>query len=175
MAKRTKRQAKTAKQIEARPAEAPTPEQMAKGDVVVQFVTHVETNTITKAHRVSSIVERWFAEGWPGFDEPARAAIDWCHVRWEARGIIGKQCANYSPTNGAGGNAGRDMELTDELDMIKNRFPAPFWRVFENVVRWGQPAGTCGSSMAKNGKQAISSARATVGMIANMIAMELRL
>jgi hypothetical protein len=49
--------AKRKQQIEAIPAETPTPEHLAKGNVKSLFVTHVETNTITKAHRVSSIVD----------------------------------------------------------------------------------------------------------------------
>ena len=153
------------------PIECPTPEQMAKGNVSPLFVVHVESWTTTKAHRTFDIIDRWFSEGWPGFDEPARAAINWCQERWNARGVIGKQSANYSPTCGSGGNAVRDIELRDELDHEKARFPQSHWDVFENVCRWGQPAGVAGSDWANNDPQAIASARAIVGMVANMIAM----
>lgn len=150
--------------------ETPTPEQQAKGNVQSLFIVHVETWTTTKAHRVSNIIDKWFDERWPGFEEPARAAIDWCQERWNARGVIGKQCATYGFTSG-GGEAVRDIELRDELDREKERFPPAHWSVFENVLRWGLPAGTAGSDWANNDPQAIASARAIVGMIANMIAM----
>lgn len=149
---------------------APTPEQMAKGNIKAGFVVHVDSWTTTKAHRVYSVIDDWFDQGWPGFEEPARAAINWCHARWEARGVIGKQCANYSPVRGGSGNAGRDSEIRDELDTMKALFPIKHWDVYENCVRWGQPAGRAGSDFANNNPQAIASARAIVGMIANMIA-----
>lgn len=154
----------------------PTPEQMAKGNITSGFVVHVDTWTTAKAHRVSNQLDQWFAEGRPGFEDGARAAINWCQARWEARGIIGRQCANYSPTSGTGGgNTLRDIEMRDELDEMKALFPPRYWDIFENVCRWGQPAGVAGSDQANNNPQAISAARAIVGMIANMIAMELRL
>jgi hypothetical protein len=154
---------------------APTPEMMAKGNVLAKFVVHVEDWTTAKAHRVSNILDQWFDQGQPGFDDPARAAIDWCLVRWEARGVIGKQCANYSPTCGTGGgNVVRDIELRDELDDVRKsiRVPAVYWDVFENVCRWGEPAGVAGSDFANNNPQAIASARAIVGLVANLIASD---
>lgn len=150
---------------------APTAEQLMKGNVKTGFVVHVDTWTTAKAHRVSSVLDRWFDEGRHGFEAPARAAIEWCQVRWEARGVIGRQCANYSPTCGSGGGqVVRDVELRDELDAMKALFPHKHWDVYENVCRWGQPAGVAGSEFANNDPQAIASARAIVGMIANMIA-----
>ena len=150
----------------------PTPEQMAKGNVKALFVVRVEDWTTAKAHKVSNALDQWFEQRLPGFEEPARAAIDWCQVRWEARGVIGKQCANYSPTCGAGGgNVARDIELRDELDMVRAdiRVPDRYWSIFENVCRWGEPAGKAG--FENNNPQAIASARAVVGLVANLIAM----
>jgi hypothetical protein len=40
MAKRTRRQPRTKKQIEARPAVKPTPEHLAKGNVIAMMVTY---------------------------------------------------------------------------------------------------------------------------------------
>lgn len=155
---------------------APTPEQIAKGNIVPQFVVHVDTWTTAKAHKVSNALDQWFEAGYRGFDEPARAAINWCQARWECRGVIGKQSANYSPTVGTGGGCvERDIEMRDELDEMKAMFPPAYWQVFENCCRWGQPAGVAGSDHANNSPQAISAARAIVGLIANMIAQELRL
>jgi hypothetical protein len=153
----------------------PTPEQMAKGAKPC-FVVHVDTWTTTKAHRVSNVLDQWFEQRAPGFDDGARAAIEWCQVRWEAWGVIGRQCANYSPTVGSGGgDVARDVELRDELDEIRAMFPPDYWAIFEGVCRWGLNAGVAGSSMANNRPQAVAKAQAIVGLIANVIAMERRL
>lgn len=141
--------------------EVVTPEQRAKG-------TYEGGG---RRIRNSAIVEKWFKEGHIGFHEGARLAIEWCHKRWEARGVIGKLCASYEPTIGhGGGNPARDIELRDELDTIKAEFHPAHWDIFENVVRWGSPAGVAGSDLADNPPQAIASARAVVGMIASFIA-----
>jgi hypothetical protein len=153
---------------------APTPEQMAKGNVAPLFVVRVEDWTTAKAHKVSNHLDQWFSARLPGFEEPARNAIDWCMVRWEARGVIGKQCANYSPTCGSGGgNVVRDIELRDDLDRVRAdiRVPDRYWSIFENVCRWGEPAGKAG--FENNNPQAIASARAVVGLVANLIAMRI--
>lgn len=150
---------------------APTPEQLAQGGYARRFVMHAESATETMAYRRQDILERWFAQGWPGFDEPARLAINWCHKCWEARGVIGNLSANYEPTiGGASSQYARDVELMDELDEVRAWFHPTHWAVFENVVRWGHPAGAAGSSLADNTSQAISAARATVGLVANFIA-----
>lgn len=155
--------------------ETPTPEQMAKGHYQRRYVTHVEDNTKAMAHvSNSNIVEKWFTERRPGFEEPARLAINWCHKCWEARGVIGSISANYEPIIGGGSPSqfARDVELKDELDEVKAWFPKSYWRVFENVVRWGLPAGYAGSELAENPAQAIASARTTVALVANFIAMK---
>lgn len=154
----------------------PTPEQMAKGNVKPGYVVHVDSWTTTKAHRVSNVLDQWFEQRAPGFHDGARAAIEWCQVRWEAWGTIGRQCANYSPTVGSGGGSvARDVELRDELDTIRAMFPEDYWTVFEGVCRWGLPSGKAGSGMARNNPQAQAKAQAIVGLIACVIATELRL
>lgn len=170
----TRRNRNARKRVVPQPIEelvAPTPEQIAKGNIVSRYQVHVETWTTAKAHKVSNQLDQWFDAGLPGFEAPARAAIEWCQARWEAWGVIGRQCANYSPTSGTGGgNVVRDVELRDELDEMRAMFPPAYWRVFEGVCRWGMPAGVAGSDLARNNPQAISAARAIVGLIANMIA-----
>lgn len=144
------------------------------GDYRDEFVTHVESNTIAKAprNRVSNIVDRWFREGGIGFDGGAKIAVERCLTLWEARPTIGQHCAKYEPHIPSGGNPGyeNEMDLKDELDTFRGWFPTPHWLIFENVVRWGQPAGVAGSDMAANPAQAIASAKAVVGMVASYIA-----
>jgi hypothetical protein len=148
----------------------PTPEQIAKG-ASPGFVVHVESWTMAKAYRTNNSLDQW--RGSKGFHDGTFAAIEWCQARWEARGHIGKLCATYEPTVGAGGgNVARDVELRDELDKMKALFPPSYWDVFENVCRWGQPAGVACSEWANNSPQAIAQAKAIVGMVANIIAMK---
>lgn len=137
-----------------------TPEQRAKG-----------TYTDGRRIRHNGLLDKWFNEGHVGFHDGSRLAIEWCHRRWEARGVIGKQSANYEPTIGSGpASYERDIEMRDDLDDMKAHFHPTHWDVFEGVVRWGKPAGVAGSELADNPAQAIASARAVVGMIASFIA-----
>lgn len=155
--------------------DGPTPEQHAAGEYKDRYVTHVESFTRSKAFvNRSNIVDRWFDERWPGFEQGARLAIDWCHKAWEARGEIGNTTANYEPTVGGGvmTQFARDVELVDDLMRLSQLFHPTHWAVFENVCRWGMPAGVAGSDLATNTPQSIASARATVGLVANFIAMQ---
>lgn len=169
-AKRKRREAQLSEILDG-----PTEAQLANGDYTREFVTNGDTSTKSMAHRnrVSNIVDKWFDEGWPGFEQGARLAINWCHKCWEARGVIGSITANYEPTIASGtiSQFARDVELKDELDEVRGWFHPTHWSVFENTVRWGMPAGVAGSEMARNEAQAISAARATVGLVANFIAM----
>lgn len=145
-----------------------TPAQHAKGT----YESRIHPSQGRRMTNRSSILDRWFADREPGFDEGARLAIEWCHKRWEARGTIGSLTASYEPATGSGGQceAERGVMLRDELDEVKGWFHPAHWDVFEGVVRWGQPAGVAGSELADNPAQAIASARVVVGMIASFIA-----
>lgn len=153
--------------------DGPTPEQMAKGNVSRIDMIHADTAQRVTVHKVRDHVQEWHVSGVPGFEEPAMYAIEWCQRHWEARGVLGKQSASYEPTIPGGQNHARDIEMHDELDEMKAMFPAKWWNVFEDVCRWGRPAGVAGSEWADNNPQAIATARAIVGTIANTIAMKL--
>lgn len=151
----------------------------AHGDYLKRFIVHQETNTIaeTACNRASHIVDKWFAEGWPGFEEPARAAINRCAKLWEVRPVVGKLTAAYEPTvfGGAPANDYGILSALDDngqLERWQALFHPAHWEVFEAVVRWGNPAGVAGSEMANNTPQSIASARAIVGLVANVIAMQ---
>lgn len=144
------------------------------GEYGDQFVYHLESGTKvqTKRNAISRVVDKWFEEGSVGFHHGSRLAVEWCHERWEARGTIGRLCANYEPTIPSGGNSqyARDIHIRDELDEVRSWFHPAHWEVFEGVVRWGRAAGVAGSDLADNTPQAIASAKTVVGMIASFIA-----
>ncbi len=151
-----------------------TAEASQHGEYSDKFVFHVEsfTQAQTKRNAVSRVVDKWFEQGDVGFHHGARLAVEWCHERWEARGTIGRLCANYEPTIPSGGNSqyARDIDIRDELDEVRSWFHPVHWSIFEGVVRWGYPAGAAGSELADNTPQAIASAKTVVGMIASFIA-----
>lgn len=139
-----------------------TPEQRAKAEYVGNGRTF----------RRNTLLDRWFDEGGPGFGPGAHLAVKWCQRAWESQGIIGRLSSSYEPTIGGRANHEHIMEMREELVYTERQFPRAYWDVFENVVRHGLPAGVAGYEMAGNSPQAIASAKAIVGMVASMIAMQ---
>lgn len=152
----------------------PTPEQLANGDFERNFITHAESNTKATAYRRrdSSIVETWHREGAVGFDEPAMRAIADCILFWQRMGEP-RVTANYGERIAASthGEGHTQQEAADEIARRRRLVPRTYWDVFENVVRHNEPAGVAGSRFASNRPQQIASARAIVGLVANVIAM----
>lgn len=125
-----------------------------------------------RTFRRNTLLDRWFDEGGPGFGPGAELAVKWCQRAWESQGIIGRLTAAYEPTIGGAANHEYIVEMREELIYTQRQFPPAFWCVFENVVRHGQPAGVAGSDLAANSPQATACAKAIVGMVASMIAMQ---
>jgi hypothetical protein len=125
-----------------------------------------------RTFRRDTLLDRWFREGGPGFGEGAALAVKWCQKAWESQGIIGRLSAAYEPTIGGSVNHEHVIEMREELIYTERLFPKAHWSVFESVVRHGQPAGVAGSDLATNTPQATASAKAIVGMVASMIAMQ---
>jgi len=121
-----------------------------------------------------TVVDRWLAEGGPGFEEPQRRAIDHCRALWRRLGSSGTLVANLSWVGG--GHAGRERGLQQaealaQLTQYEARVPRLYWAVFENVVRNDMAAGAAGSHMAKNSAQAQAHAKNCVGFVASLIAL----
>jgi len=154
----------------------PTIEQIRNGDFERDFVTHAESNTKAMAFRRkdNSIIETWHKQGAVGFEEPAMRAIADCITFWGRMGEP-RVTANYgertaSSTHGEGYT---QQEAADEIAFRKKLVPRTYWNVFENVVRHNEPAGVAGSRFASTRPQQIASARAIVGLVANVIAMRM--
>lgn len=173
----SKARKKTRKQfalVEA--GDLPTVEQIRNGDFERDFITHAESNTKAMAYRRrdSSIVETWHKEGATGFEEPAMRAIADCIVFWQRMGEP-RVTANYGERIAASthGEGHTQQEAADEIAYRRKLVPRTYWDVFENVVRHNEPAGVAGSRFASNRPQQIASARAIVGLVANVIAMRM--
>lgn len=149
----------------------PAKETLVHGEYEKKVVLHSEsaTQTETTINRRSHVIDKWIDEGGLGFEGGAVTAIRNCQFFWE-RMKGNKLTASYGERI-SGGLEG--MDPSDALDMMarfKRPIPAPYWNIFENVVRNRQPAGVAGSDLAKNTTQSIASARAVVGFVASKIA-----
>ena len=68
-----------------------------------------------------------------------------------------------------------EIEARADLHRIRDGFPAPYWNVFENVVRFDEPAGTAGSRLSNFSRSSAEAARLIVCLIADTIYMRERL
>jgi hypothetical protein len=138
-----------------------------------EFIHHDETGTKTrtKRNKICSTLEKWIAEGGFGFDADAVSFIRGCQTKWE---IIGnpRVTANYGERiHGASGDGMSQHMAKSDIARYKATLNAPqYWQIFENVVRFNQPAGIAGSDMASNPATRIASAKAVVGMVATSLA-----
>ena len=179
------RKVKTAAQLQAQAEQkmrdtltgAGVPEHRVAGDKVHDFA--VADFTDLKAHRKERrqvlrivyphIVDRWLGEGGPGFEEPQRRAVEHCRSLWAVLEPRGK--ADWNRIPGGQGDAGRHHHALDQLARYKSDIPAPYWRVFENVVRFDMKAGEAGSEMATSTSQQQAHAKSVVGFVASLIAL----
>jgi hypothetical protein len=121
----------------------------------------------------ATVVDRWLAEGGPGFEEPQRRAIDHCRALWHRIGGSGTLVANLNWIGGSHGGRERGLEQAEalaQLGQYESRIPRTYWTVFENVVRHDMAAGAAGSHLAKNSAQQQAHAKNCVGFVASLIA-----
>lgn len=137
----------------------------------------------------ASPLSRWVAA--KQLSEGHKAAIAWCMKRWDLVGHHQSTTASYGERTDKGnsdGESGRmilnKMEARDDLARVCGGIgmdgefhigyiPRPYWNVFENCIRFDQPAGTMGSSLGHS----VPSIRAltTVQFVADVIVMNERL
>jgi hypothetical protein len=121
-----------------------------------------------------TLVDRWFAEGGTGFEEPQKRAVDHVRALWNAIGNQGRLVANLGAIGaGGGGPRQRFWEHADAVAQLAEyecRIPRAYWTVFENVVRFDMPAGRAGSHLDRHAPARIAAARAVVGLVASTIA-----
>jgi len=122
-----------------------------------------------------TIVDRWLAEGGPGFDEPQRRAVDHCRALWACAGTAGRLVANYGGMGG--GDSGRERDSLSQTEALtqlaeyKRRIPPVYWNVFENMARDEFSALRAGEVFGGTESQWGAHAKASVGFVASLIAM----
>lgn len=171
-------------------ADTPTPEQIRQGGFRRDFVTHAETATKAMAYRrESSIAARWiddennaFASGSVReadrlFPVPAQKFMADCLTLW-ARLPENSLSAQYGERTGASAANGRDLRSDALTALSRYRemlgpYQKHYWPVFENVLRWNEPAGVAGSRFGNNPTQRIQSAKLIVSNVACTLAGKL--
>lgn len=161
------------------PGETPTPEQLAQGGYERKFVTHVETGTVTTAHiSAHSPVARWKKA--ERLSDSQIAAIDLCEALWAKCGLRQKLTASYGERMPLGCDnewiAVHEIDARRRLARIEGYCVPWQWEVFENVCRFGENAGTTGSSLGFKGSEGAQAATLMlVRCVADHIAREERL
>lgn len=168
------RRGRKAKRMET--MQTPTEEQLENGNYHRDFVTHVETNTKAIAFISDhDPVERWERAG--RLSDTQRVAIYAVRRLWRLCGLSQRVTATYGERLGRGNVESRainEIEAREDLHRIQNYFPQAYWDVFENVCRWGMPAGVVGGELGYGSRSAQDRAHQIVVFVADMIAMKER-
>lgn len=146
-------------------------------------------NGIQTNHRASPLT-RWRSTG--ELTEGHLCAISWCQKRWALVGHETSMTASYDERVSAGTADGESggmilarMEAKDELRRVcggvgitgefqPGYIPRTYWAIFENCIRFDQPAGVEGRRLL--GKSAPSARALTaVQFVADIIVMNERL
>lgn len=145
-----------------------TPEMRAKG-------TYQGLRSIVNNH---DPVERWKAAG--RLSDTQQLAIAHMRRLWELSGLWQRVTASYGNTpSGGSGNAEHraalEIDARADLHRIKDYIPGVYMEVFENVCRWGHPAGTAGELLSEGSNRAADvRAHLCVCFVADVIAMRER-
>lgn len=173
MARRNRNARKRIEVIER--LETPTPEQIAHGEYQRDYV--MDSNGIKAlAYRNTGHdpVTRWTIAG--KIDPRQRAAIDTVRRLWDIVGIKQKVTACYDQRLFETGSVEMHMNVVldamRDLERIEGYFVGlrQWWQVFENVCRFGEPAGSTGIALGYAPKTAQARALTTVQFIADIIA-----
>ena len=104
-----------------------------------------------------------------------QAAILHCINLWAKIGSRSIVTNLQRSVGGGHGDGYAEAEAMTELHRIKSGIPDLYWNVFENVCRWGEPAGVAGSRLCNAKNSADVAARVTVCVVADLIATRERL
>ena len=154
------------------------PHQVSKGgfalvDVKIDPGEKVTTTTTLRNRKAAAHVE-WFLQGGPGFDAPQLRAVEYIQRLWAKAETAGRIVANYGFISRGGVEGRGHFEAIEELGEWRKEF-GTYWDVFENVIRFGEPAGIAGSRLATNRPQATAAAKAIVGLVGSVIATRKRM
>lgn len=146
------------------------------GDYEKGFVTHVETATkaYTVVNRGGTPLCRWIAQ--KRLSQRQEAAIGYVTTLWRLAGLKTPLTAKYGERLDGGGDtearANGEVEARRTLHRIQGYVPKPYFDVFEDVCRYGIPAGVAGAALGYASRDAKHTAFLTVCFVADLIAMK---
>jgi hypothetical protein len=126
-------------------------------------------------NRGGSSLDRWEAKDL--LSETQLAAIAHMQRLWRLVDAGQRTTTNWNQTIFGTGGEGHFLEVQARADLhrIREGFPPAYWDVFENVVRFDEPAGTAGSRLSSVRRSGVEAARLIVSLIADTIYMRERL
>lgn len=140
----------------------------------------------TRLNHRASPLSRWKLAG--QLTDAHLCAIAWCQKRWALIGHDSLTTAGYgertsrSTADGeSGATAIARMEARDDLKRVAGGIglsgqyepgyiPRPYWAIFENCIRFDEPAGVIGSSLGASAPSA--RALTVVQFVADIIVMK---
>lgn len=140
---------------------------------------------VRQNHRASPLT-RWKLSG--DLTEGHLCAIAWCIKRWALLGHEASMTASYDERTSKGTGDGESgsmilarMEARDEMRRVcggigvsgeyePGYIPSAYWRVFENCIRFDEPAGVIGSNLGRSAPSA--RALTVVQFVADIIVMK---
>ena len=110
------------------------------------------------------------------------AGIAYALRLWSILGTEPRTTSGYGESIRGGGNSTeserviqRQLDAKADLARLNGYVPEPYWRVFENAIRFDEPAGVIGSREGWASKSGKTRALAYVQFVADLIAMNERL
>ena len=160
--------------------DGPTPEQLGKGGYDRLALPNPEGGNraaLVHINRGGTPVMRWIEDG--KLSDTQQRAIAHCLYLWRLCGLEQRVTANYGERIPGSADselrASNEIEAREDLHRIREYFPAHWWEVFENVVRFDEPAGVAGSRLGFGSRSACDRAHTTVCFVADTIFMKERL
>ncbi len=155
------------------PLDGPTPEQMARGTYDREDFIHADLGQRVTAHvnRGGTPIARWIAED--KLSDNQQRAIAHCLYLWRMTERPQRVTASYGERIPGSGDsefrAANEIEAREDLHRIKGYIPNTWWDVFENVVRFDEPAGVAGGKLGYGSRTASERAHTVVAFVSDIV------
>lgn len=157
--------------------ETPTEAQLANGAYERDTIIHADTyrRETVYLNRGGDAVARWKNAG--KLSDSQSRAIDYCTRLWNLVGLNQRVTANYGETIRITGDTEQraltKIEAREDLDRVIDYFPGAlrgYFSLFENVCRFGEPAGVAGGRLGFGDRTGDARAHQIVCFVADTIA-----
>lgn len=115
-------------------------------------------------------IDRWLAEGGPGFEEPQRRAAKHMRGLW-AQLSSPRLCANYGGMSFGVSDREDYLVAIHQVREYEKDIPYSYWLAFERLLREGWSAADAGAHLARTPAQQQAHAKAAAGFCLSLIAM----